>query len=360
MSTQAPSDEQRGGRRRRHRNAMAYSINIVEPDVPNSPPPPPSPPPSPSPPSPFPPQVAAIPLPNDTPTPLYPVRPSEGPASTFMPRTLRRKPRQAMLRERSSCSLRRKGLSLAIYDHGHRKHQSTDQPSFISLPPPHPRLGFALAGEVPTGPASASSSASPSQRNRSGSKPTCDATQHYQSLSLDLNRNAHHHHHSPFRVRPSTGTSTTTTTTGSGDSGYLHEWEPPLGHPTRPLYTAIRKGMSRPRSPPPALLNLGDGRGGVEGGRRSLNVIPAPSVSPTASGFSLSGEVELRLALAKERRETSLSDDGNDCATTYRVCASASAISIDGRKKEQGSVRGKVKKIGKGLKELVAGWRSSS
>ncbi|KAJ3490868.1 hypothetical protein NLI96_g1131 [Meripilus lineatus] len=329
MTTQVP-DEHRGGRRARHRNAMAYSIQVAETSPGKSPHPPPARPqpiqiPSASPQPMIPPSIDTPPHPTSTsPSPL-PL--SGSTTSTFIPRTLRRKPRRAILRQRSSCSLCRKGISLSIYDSGHRRHHhrdsaSVDQPSFISLPHHQPN----------------------------NQKPE-DLAPQTRSLDLDrndLNSNLYHHHRLPlplpFRITNSNAYHVNNVNVNANAN------EVPLGHPTRPLYTAIRKGMSRPSSPPPPLE--------LEGGRRSLN-IPAPSVSPTSAGFSLSGEVELRLALAKARRMES-SEDGHSAGVFAMDPAVAHEdVHGDERKKNSNSVRGRVVKFGRGLKELVK-WRPRS
>jgi hypothetical protein len=139
-----------------------------------------------------------------------------------------------------------------------------------------------------------------------------------------------------------------------------------LGTPSRPYYTAIRKNMSRPDSPPPT---------------RSASPSPCPSQlvppphilprlmslysesdedlpiphplsqtlnpHPRHSGFSLSGEVELHIALSRKRSpEYRFRETGReDCKSTNTSA----------------SVRGKVKKLGKGIKEIVFGrtWRQA-
>ncbi|KAH7928129.1 hypothetical protein BV22DRAFT_232536 [Leucogyrophana mollusca] len=141
--------------------------------------------------------------------------------------------------------------------------------------------------------------------------------------------------------------------------------DPParLGHPSRPYYTAIRQNMSRPttpclpRTPSPVSpefdymprgtrsLDCGE-RLSMEFGCQSRPmsmVLPGhiTSASPF-SGFSLSGETEMRMALAKWRHE-----DAPDVPGDYHF--------HDMGQRGKVGVKGKVKKLGQGLKELVLG-----
>ena len=339
MNTQV-ADERGGGRRKRHRNAMAYSINLIEPDTSLSPLPPPLPflPPQPQ----LPPLlVSTIPITTHTLAETGSVPDSSAISSTLLPRTLRRKTRRPILRERSSCSLRRKALSLSIYDLDHRKHHSTEPPSFRSLrgEPSRIRLNSERSPTPLPPPPPPAQSPSPSRSSH-------PRLSHKQSQSLDLDRTSIQ---VPFRLNEAPRSSSSLSS--------LPPPQVPLGHPSRPLYTAIRKGMSRPSSPPPPLDLEG-------GGRRSLN-LPAPSASPTSAGFSLSGEVELRLALAKDRA-MDMSDDEFSSSTTTTTTTTTTTCGYvgrgkfdDGRRKASmtGSMRGRVRKIGRGLKELV-GWKS--
>lgn len=124
----------------------------------------------------------------------------------------------------------------------------------------------------------------------------------------------------------------------------------PLGHPERPLYTAIRKNMS----PPPGLnqprSDVGHGSSLhtvlLERGARSLDM-PRPATlgrsyrqhqpippSDWTSGCSLTGEAELRPDLIR--------------------CRSADVVTQRSREVNLGGVvREKVKNFGKGLKELL-------
>lgn len=144
--------------------------------------------------------------------------------------------------------------------------------------------------------------------------------------------------------------------------------EPPvrIGHPSRPYYTAIRKNMSRPSTPghpsslprtpspipsdydcaPRATKSLDCGeRVSVQFGRGSRPmsmVIPGQAVPVNLySGFSLSGETEMRMNLARWRKE-----DGPDEPGDYLF-------------KETGhrgkGIKCRVRKLGKGLRDLVLG-----
>lgn len=144
--------------------------------------------------------------------------------------------------------------------------------------------------------------------------------------------------------------------------------EPPvrIGHPSRPYYTVIRKNMSRPstagnpstlpRTPSPIpsdydyapratkSLDCGE-RIPVQFGRDSRPmsmVLPGQAVPANMfSGFSLSGETEMRMNLARWRKE-----DGPDEPGDYLF-------------KETGhrgkGIKGRVRKLGKGLRDLVLG-----
>ena len=141
-----------------------------------------------------------------------------------------------------------------------------------------------------------------------------------------------------------------------------------LGHPSRPYYSAIRKDMSRPTSPVFSIaaprtpspipsqvdyvprgtksLDCGD-RSGMQYGRelRPMSmVLSGQATSPMAgSGFSLSGEMELRMNLARWRREDTPNEPGG---YHFRETRSRSP---------RVNVKGRVKQLGKGLKELVLG-----
>ncbi|EGN99197.1 hypothetical protein SERLA73DRAFT_182076 [Serpula lacrymans var. lacrymans S7.3] len=147
--------------------------------------------------------------------------------------------------------------------------------------------------------------------------------------------------------------------------------DPPvrLGHPSRPYYTAIRKNMSRPNTPglpnsasrtpspiPPETtytpratksLDCGERLAPVQNGfslRPTSMVLPGQGVSgyPYA-GFSLSGETELRMALARWRSQEAPDEPGE-----YR-------FRDMGRCDTKARMKGTVMKLGKGLKDLVLG-----
>lgn len=134
----------------------------------------------------------------------------------------------------------------------------------------------------------------------------------------------------------------------------------PLGHPSRPLYTAIRKNMSRPNTPSPSrpttpsppIADL------YERGTRSLD-LPSPpqmdSLLMTSSrlplsfstmpceGFSLSGEIEMRMALARSQ-----TDEGVTPPYQFRQRPKDSP-----KRDATDTIKLKVKKIRKSLKDLI-------
>lgn len=139
-----------------------------------------------------------------------------------------------------------------------------------------------------------------------------------------------------------------------------------IGHPSRPYYTVIRKNMSRPGTPglpcslprtpspipsdydyaPRATRSLDCGeRISVRFGRDSRPmsmVLPGQPIPVNLySGFSLSGETEMRMNLARWRKE-----DGPDEPGDYLF------RETDHRGK---GIKGRVRKLGKGLRELVLG-----
>jgi hypothetical protein len=140
-----------------------------------------------------------------------------------------------------------------------------------------------------------------------------------------------------------------------------------LGHPSRPYYSAFRKNMSRPNSP------YGDSS--MNSSRPTSMVLPSRATSPalggylpqtfedtdddetpsasraaspsgfsfglggpsgSLSGFSVSGEMEMRMALA-----------------ALAIGQQDSSFQFQETGKMQSSVRGRVMKLGKGLKDLV-------
>ncbi|KII89680.1 hypothetical protein PLICRDRAFT_52842 [Plicaturopsis crispa FD-325 SS-3] len=129
-----------------------------------------------------------------------------------------------------------------------------------------------------------------------------------------------------------------------------------LGTPGRPYYTAIRANMSRPTSPqpppPPTTPNrhsspapsrppeLGHGhRVGDANMRHSFATAPRARPAPShVHGFSLSGETELHMALARWRSQEAVEGESE-----YRF--------LDTRK----GVKQKVKRLSRGLKDLLMG-----
>ncbi|KAF8442282.1 hypothetical protein L210DRAFT_845869 [Boletus edulis BED1] len=139
-----------------------------------------------------------------------------------------------------------------------------------------------------------------------------------------------------------------------------------LGHPSRPYYSAIRKDMSRPTSPvfsiaaprtpspiPPQVdylprgtksLDCGD-RSGIQYARelRPMSMVLSGQTPPmVGSGFSLSGEMELRMNLARWRQEDAPDEPGG---YHFRETGRSPKMNMKGR----------VKQLGRGLKELVLG-----
>lgn len=152
-----------------------------------------------------------------------------------------------------------------------------------------------------------------------------------------------------------------------------------LGHPSRPYYTAIRKNMSRPSTPfgdgpflvtPPrtpdptsarssvsvqrpamSALSINSGENsdwpmmttGRDGRKKMARIsLPVPLKSTMGGGFSMSGEVELRMALARRR-----SEEEPHRMQEYKFHETP--------KKGSGSVKGRVRKLGKGLKDFMLG-----
>ncbi|KAH9838447.1 uncharacterized protein C8Q71DRAFT_530935 [Rhodofomes roseus] len=122
----------------------------------------------------------------------------------------------------------------------------------------------------------------------------------------------------------------------------------PLGHPERPLYTAIRKSMTPPGLPPAPRSDVANASLHavlLERGAKSLDM-PRPATigrshrlrepvpaSDWTAGCSITGETELRMDLAR--------------------CRSADVVTSRGREANPGGVREKVKNLGKGLRELL-------
>lgn len=146
------------------------------------------------------------------------------------------------------------------------------------------------------------------------------------------------------------------------------ENDPPvrLGHPSRPYYSAIRKNMSRPGSPalprtpspiPSQFDYVPRGTKSLDGGERPYTclhhahhsrpmsmVIPG-QVQPQRpyTGFSLSGETEMRMNLARWRQE-----DAPDQPGEY-------LFQERDRSRARLKMKHTVKRFGKCLKHLVLG-----
>lgn len=143
-----------------------------------------------------------------------------------------------------------------------------------------------------------------------------------------------------------------------------------LGHPNRPYYSAIRKDMSRPTSPvfsiaaPRTPSPIPSHMDYVPRGTKSLDcdcgdrssiqyaqelrpmsmVLSGRPTSPIlGAGFSLSGEMELRMDLARWRRENAPDEPGG---YHFREM---------GRLPSKMNMKRRVKQLGRGLKQLVLG-----
>ncbi|KAI0784560.1 hypothetical protein C8Q75DRAFT_779445 [Abortiporus biennis] len=360
--TPEPPKEHKEGRRRRHRNAMAYSITVPmgdshsdDDEVK---------------------QRSGI-------HSICSVISEESSMSGSMhggtavhagDRMIRRKQRMGTLKRKkdSSCSsLRRRALSIA----SSTPSQNNDNEQ-TTLPPPLP---IPHINDI-------------NDNARANNTPSHTHT-HTQTVILN----------SPPRSTPSSPTPT------SASSEYFSHI--PLGHPSRPLYTAIRKNMSRPSSPvtvnilpTPIPQSTPERRNStceprssspipIQPPRRSLNLptsTPRRSMDSTVSdytgafrstlfpftlnpvnssiGFSLSGETEFRMAL--ERRREAEAEEGRGGRgspfvpdfkfqerETERMKNSRTSTTLHSRTMSMsGSVKGKVKKFKKGLRDLVA-WR---
>jgi hypothetical protein len=142
----------------------------------------------------------------------------------------------------------------------------------------------------------------------------------------------------------------------------------PLGHPSRPYYSAIRKNMSRPNSPfdntnsksscslaPLPLLHSSPLASSVESSDDLLTettftppVMSSRLLSCEILGCSMSGETEMRIALSRQQvRGTP------DNLMEYRF--PDTHTSDMGRPASKGGVRGKVKKLSRDFMHLVVG-----
>ncbi|KAK7063977.1 hypothetical protein R3P38DRAFT_2821599 [Favolaschia claudopus] len=139
-----------------------------------------------------------------------------------------------------------------------------------------------------------------------------------------------------------------------------------LGHPSRPYYSAIRKNMSRPSSPYGSSVTASSRPSSMAFSSRTTSPTfghlpeafedtddddetPAPSraaspsrfafggVSTSHPGFSVSGEMEMRMALA-----ALAAGQRQDSSFQFRETVTPPT-----------TVRGRVKQLGKGLKDLV-------
>ncbi|KAI0714272.1 hypothetical protein C8T65DRAFT_717667 [Cerioporus squamosus] len=231
--------------------------------------------------------------------PESPSPPSPSPSSLPNSPCIRRKRRMSVLRQRSSCSLRRRATTSSV---------STFRRDGAASPPVSPRPKTATSFTI-----------------RFGS--------------------------------PAPGASTDSI---------------PLGHPQRPLYTAIRKNMTRPESPSPPPTGARPSFDAAfqcqtvvyERQTRSLDIetprfrslsrashlamgggsasYTRPSMfSGGRAGFSVSGETEMRMDLARSR-----SMDGAPSDYAYR------------ERPQDASVKAKMKSFGKTLKSLLRGVKS--
>ncbi|TFK94073.1 hypothetical protein K466DRAFT_472141, partial [Polyporus arcularius HHB13444] len=234
--------------------------------------------------------------------------PSPSPSPLPSSPCLRRKNRMSVLRQRSSCSLRRRATTSSV-------------------------ASFCRDG-----------AASPSMPRRPKTATSCMSAS------------------PPGTPRPNAATSIRFSTPPPGTSAESI----PLGHPQRPLYTAIRKNMTRPESPSPLPTGARPSFDAAfqcqtvmyERQTRSLDIetprfrslsrashlamatsYARPSMfSGGGAGFSVSGETEMRMDLARSR-----SMDGAPSDYAYR------------ERQKDASVKAKMKSFGKTLKSLLRG-----
>jgi hypothetical protein len=240
----------------------------------------------------------------------------------------------------------------------------------------------------------ASSSLSPSKRSRSLSPSGMtddyiDYPQHSSSSSMDdapqrtLRRTKRMILRSSQSTlqRSETDLATISTTSHSTPEPHSHPLVP-LGHPSRPYYSAIRKNMSRPSSPfdtthhstpltshhtltkSPLLhsisLALPDDSD-YENYDNDNDDMPYSAFAfatatplttsriftPPVSGFSLSGETEMRMALARQRvRQHAGASSGGFSEYEFRE---------GGVRNRKQWVRGQMKRLGRAFKHLVVG-----
>lgn len=140
-----------------------------------------------------------------------------------------------------------------------------------------------------------------------------------------------------------------------------------LGHPSRPYYTAIRPhSMSRPSSPfstPPASrapspsLPLTFTPTNYSNTQSLYQASPVRNSLPTMGsnatiGFSLSGETELRMALARWRSLDGVVQDDQPAEYTFRDIAPETSR---GKPKKCVKIGRRVKRLGMEIMELVLG-----
>nr|GAT48473.1 predicted protein [Mycena chlorophos] len=149
-----------------------------------------------------------------------------------------------------------------------------------------------------------------------------------------------------------------------------------LGHSKRPLYSAIRSNMSRPSSPSPptsrptspALLprltlevegedteDIDDENDNtpVISPRRSNSRFRIGFGSSAPAGFSVSGEMEMRMALADLARESRR----QEALEAQQRAEQAAQAELPHHDSGKGSVGRRVKKLRKGLRDLVR-WKA--
>ncbi|KAI0787756.1 hypothetical protein C8Q74DRAFT_1197045 [Fomes fomentarius] len=232
---------------------------------------------------------------------------------------LRRKRRMSVLRQRSSCSLRRRATTSST--------ESFCREGAISPSSPRPKTATSFTSTSPPG--------------------------------------------SPPRAKSPTSIRFSTPLPGAmpkdkditGSANNI-----PLGHPQRPLYTAIRKNMSRPGSPSPPPTGARPNFDAAfqtlvyERQTRSLDIptprygslsrasqlaisseYARPALFPIATrsghGFSVSGETELRMDLARSR-----SVDGVPSDFAFQEVR---------RQDRDASMKTKVKNLGKTIKSFL-------
>ncbi|KAH9945431.1 uncharacterized protein BXZ73DRAFT_96420 [Epithele typhae] len=274
---------------------------------------------------------------------------------------LRHKRRMSVIRQRSSCSLRRRATTNSSVTSFRRDSAASVSPS----PSPRPKIAPGLPASLPN--SFTLSVASPSTRTKNSSSVRFSAPPPAAVAEAAPRRSL-----SPSRDDlPFDGI--------------------PLGHPQRPLYTAIRKNMSRPSSPAPSATSGGfafhspapspapfssfpppsassppvtkslHNALAHERGTRSLDIDPRPALAPQArfgslsraahalplfpsagagagTGCSVSGATELRMNLARSRSAEGVPGD-----FTFREV------------KPMSSGKGLVKRKVKGLKKAIKG-----